>query len=500
MEWAERMTAETERLLSEIRRLEAIGPRLTGSDAYFELIDHIASELKKIGLDVQRDRQAFTRWNVPHERNRLGLRVEEKEVEISSPFPYSGTTGPEGINAELQFVRGFFRNWWKARGKIAVVEVHNVSVPFNLAFKPWDKTVAHGPLKHPIFSSILFGPWLGWARKAGVLAVICVWRGLSAENARNQYLPFWQPRHDLPAVWVAGEAGEDVIAAALKGKRAHLLLNATITPDCAMETVWAVSPGTVKDETVLMVTHSDGTNVVEENGHIALIELARDAASRPHARTFVYVFAARHLRLKGLEKKEQATTFWLKAHPELWAGGEGKARAVAGLVIEHLGARRIGKAVEDRAVSHAATGHIQPEFIYATTPQLHDRALKEWSGKKPINDRIFAPRPRVHVGEGEPLYQRNIPAISLATGPQYLLVQGAERLPAEGASGLVDIDLMEDQINFFLRLQAYLDTAPRASIGEVRQPSLRERVVEYVRMLWRFVVIILRVTVNARCD
>jgi len=59
---------------------------------------------------------------------------------------------------------------------------------------------------------------------------------------------------------------------------------------------------------------------------------------------------------------------------------------------------------------------------------------------------------------------------------------------------------MEDQITFFRRLQAYLDTAPRESIGEVRQPSLLEKVVEYVRMLWRFVVVILRVTVNARVD
>src|SRR5215471_2081105 len=103
MEWAERMTADTERLLSEIRRLEAIGPRLTGSEAHFELIDHIASELKKIGLDVQRERQPFTQWNVPHERSRLRLCIEDAEVEISSAFPYSGTTGPEGINAELQF-------------------------------------------------------------------------------------------------------------------------------------------------------------------------------------------------------------------------------------------------------------------------------------------------------------------------------------------------------------------------------------------------------------
>src|SRR5262249_26370601 len=227
----------------------------------------------------------------------------------------------------LRFVRGFLRNWRRARNAIAVVEVHAASVPFRLVYNPWDKLAQHGRITHPITSTVLFGPWLDRARRKGVKAVICVWCGISAEDAKNQYLPFWQPYHDLPAIWVAGEDGDRVMAAARAGRTAHLTLDATITPNATMEALWAVSPGIENGETILVVTHSDGTNVVEENGHIALLELARDVMAQPPQRTIVFVFTAGHLRIPAVTGHGQATSRWLIDHPDWWAGGPGHRRA-----------------------------------------------------------------------------------------------------------------------------------------------------------------------------
>lgn len=39
-----------------------------------------------------------------------------------------------------------------------------------------------------------------------------------------------------------------------------------------------------------------------------------------------------------MSKHGQATSTWLEAHPEMWKGEAGQARAVAGIAIEHLGA------------------------------------------------------------------------------------------------------------------------------------------------------------------
>ncbi|XGU19673.1 hypothetical protein ACETU7_34130 [Rhodococcus sp. 3Y1] len=86
---------------------------------------------------------------------------------------------------------------------------------------------------------------------------------------------------------MAGDEGRKVVAAARSGQRATLVLDATLHPDTRTDTVWAVSPGTSPEETILLITHSDGTNGVEENGHLGMLALARHAVAQPHRRSYV---------------------------------------------------------------------------------------------------------------------------------------------------------------------------------------------------------------------
>jgi hypothetical protein len=226
-----------------------------------------------------------------------------------------------------------------------------------------------------------------------------------------------------------------------------------------------------------------------------MIELARDAASRPHNRTFVYVFAGRHLRIPMLSKKEEVTSAWLASHPELWAGFKGHARAVAGLVIEHLGAQEFREIGDGTSASYTPTKRADREVVYATTPQLHDIALQHLRkdayepSSEPRSAPILAPRPFIYLGEGEPLYRSRIPAITLATGPQYLLVEGAERLVTGGAKSRVDHHLMQSQMDGFRQLQSYLDVAPAATIGIIKPTSLWE----YGGMIVRLIVFVVKV-------
>jgi hypothetical protein len=466
------MTLESQTLSEQIQFLETLGSRLTGSPAHNALIEDVAARLAGLGLAVQRDRHQFTRWNVPDDQEHLRLTIQGADVGISSAYPYSGTTGPAGVAAKLHLLSGLCRTCWSAaRGAIAVFEVPHIAVPRDLLVEDWDKSRKNPPASHPVFSDGVFGPDLDKARQASVKGFVLVWRGLAVGNASRQYVPFTEPYHDLPAVWVAGEAGERVLAAARAGQEARLVLNAEITPNTGTDTVWALSEGENRDESLLIVTHSDGTNVVEENGHIALLELARAAVSRPHRRTMVFVYTTGHLRIPAISQHGQATSAWLDAHPDLWMGGKGQAKAVGGIVIEHLGA--VEYAQDSRTGSYGPTGKPEPETLYATTPELRDVVLREWRGddREPIHP--VKPGPLIHFGEGEPLFQRNIPAVALVTGPQYLV--------AEITGKLVDVDMMRRQIDSCLRLLWRFDDL--AAFGTVVQPTLLQKAVAGIRVL-----------------
>ncbi|MDD1522428.1 hypothetical protein ABH973_000828 [Bradyrhizobium ottawaense] len=69
-----------------------------------------------------------------------------------------------------------------------------------------------------------------------------------------------------------------------RARRATLVVDAVIERDSTMRTIWgAVEGNNAAHETVLVVSHSDGTNIVEESGHIGLVELARRSTVGTHS-------------------------------------------------------------------------------------------------------------------------------------------------------------------------------------------------------------------------
>ncbi|EUA61518.1 hypothetical protein I542_1657 [Mycobacteroides abscessus 1948] len=73
-----------------------------------------------------------------------------------------------------------------------------------------------------------------------------------------------------------------MLAAASEGEQASVVLDYQLAPNTTTRTIWTVIEGTSRpDETVLVVTHTDGVNVIEENGHIAAVAMARAAALNP---------------------------------------------------------------------------------------------------------------------------------------------------------------------------------------------------------------------------
>ncbi|SDC10734.1 hypothetical protein [Actinokineospora iranica] len=446
-------------VIAELDLLTKLGPRLTGSPEHERLVDHVAGQFADLGVEVHEDVLGFTRWDLPTAPEDLRLTVAGRPVEISSAFPYSGTTGAAGVQGQLRRLRGPLPRWSSAREGIAVVEVRNRELSFGAVVGSWDPDNPWGRLANPLIPATLAGLGLKRARSAGVRGVVFAWRGISAANARGQYVPFTLPYLDMPAVFVAGDAADAVLAAADRGERAELVLNAAVTPNATMRTVWAAVEGTRRpEETVLVVTHSDGTNVAEENGHIGLVDLARDVVARPPERTVVFVLAAGHLRIPAVTSGHgQAMSRWLDDHPEWWAGGPGQRRAVAGLGVEHLGAVEYRDDPDTGA--YGPTGNADPEVLYASTPELRMLVDLEWRGALPGPTRVSAPNPVIQFGEGQPLYLKRIPNIALVTAPQYLL--------SLEPGDYVDVDLLQRQVDSFRRLLRRIDTLPASSMGAI---------------------------------
>ncbi|SDI97052.1 hypothetical protein SAMN05192558_104255 [Actinokineospora alba] len=446
---------EHDEAVAELELLAELGPRFPGSASHDRLVDHVAAHWADLGLTVREDVLRFDRWDLPSTPGGLTLTVGGRPVEISSVFPYSGTTGAEGVRGPLGLLERS-----TAPDGVAVVELRNRPVPFDALVRSWGQGAPWGTVTHPVLAATLSAErGLAKAKRAGARAVVFAWRGISAANARGQQVPFTLPYQDIPAVLVAGEAADTVLARAERGDPAELVLDAALTPDSAMRTVWTVVEGAERpDETVLVITHSDGTNVVEENGHLALVELARDVVARRPERSVVFVFTAGHLRIPAvIDGHGQATTRWLDDHRDWWAGGDGQRRAVAGLVAEHLGA--VEYADDPATGGYGPTGRAEPELLYATTRELKAVASVEWRGAESGPPLVCAPTPVIQFGEGQPLTLARIPNISLVTAPQYLL--------SDHPGDYVDVPLLLRQVDSFRRLLRRLDTLPADKVGTV---------------------------------
>lgn len=458
----------------QIRRLNDLGPRPSGSDAHRALIEDVATELAELGYEVERDTHSFERWDAA--RSDIALRVDQESVPLSSAWPYSGETGPDGVTAPLVLVDAVRKNWREATGKIAVIDVHNLEVPTNLIVETWSGSLPFETIANPVIGSEFAGSDLTKAREAGVLGVVATWRDLPDGAANAQYLPFTRDYQGIPAVWASESQRDHLRAAARRGDTATLVLNASRTPNASMDTLWAVSPGVgaLADEAVLVVTHSDGGNAVEENRHIALLALARDAASTPHDRTIVFVYTAGHLRIPAVTDHGQATTAWLSAHPELWSPDAGGLTAVAGLAIEHLGAKHFR--IDAATGRYGPDGTLEPELLYATTRELADLTSSTWSGAVINSSTPVKPGALIHLGEGEPLFEHGIPAVALVTGPLYLL--------AELEDDLVDLDTLTRQVDSFRRLLKHLaGSADKATFGTVQRSGKVKKALATLRVL-----------------
>ena len=286
---------------------------------------------------------------------------------------------------------------------------------------------------------------LSKAADAGVKAIVYAWDEISSGNAFGQYVPFHNPYMGCPAVYVAREAARSVMEGAKMGANATLTLAGELV-ERSTRTIWTMVEGE-KNETVIINTHTDGVNVVEENGHIALLAKARSLATSPPKRTTVLVFVTGHIHTAAFSNTSRVTSRWLADHPDI-AGN-----AVFGCCVEHMGAMNW---TEDLSRDlYYPTGKQEDEYLFAATQELAVLVQKMWIGAVPNVTRVINPMVGVtQPGEGQPFLAAGIPEISLVTSPSWLLKEWQEDFDERQ---LMDVGAMKRQINSFMRIWEIVD-------------------------------------------
>ena len=499
-------------------QLVGFGTRYTGSSGHAAYVDWLAGQLSAVpGFQMRTDRLTFSRWlarefaltvSVPASVGRSG------PVPVTYYYPYSGQTPPGGVTGRLvdlgfyPAASGFTEAFWApARGGIALVRTAPPVFPLDLAQTPTGGYVpgqisAVAAIEYAAYAAALTNPaWQGIfepvplldAKNAGVLGVVVAWTGLPDDEAANLYNPFttsYPAASGLPApgdpgcpaVWVGDSAGTELAGLAAGGQAtATLVLTADITAGAATETLWGWLEGSGDTgEHIIINTHTDGPNAVEENGGLGLLALARHLAALPSRNRDMYFalvtghfqlpqFSRTIVNLAHPEVGQGAVSTWMLDHPHIYQA------AVLGVTAEHLGATmwtddpETGQYVPAGGSEWSTTYTVPRDVISPVNAEkdAYLAAVRAVNASGWPDYPVATVRPGAfpaYVGEGSSLYAAGLGTVSLCPSPTYLLQAGDARQPQLLDLDKLDQRLMYGQILALARTIGTLDALPASAL------------------------------------
>ncbi len=453
-----------EAMLEGMHKMNSFGTRLTGSKGHRDFINWLKAEIGEMGIPVYSDPFWFRRWEEKNSSIEIIDGDEKINIPVSSAYPYSGETSPEGITEELVYVDGI-KAIPDTTGKIAVFNIANINfLPSEIAFDkrtsyPED-VVLEKKYEGPVITSFVQCFYGILSKLTKAKAVILVWKGLHDDMIEGQYLSFIMGYQNIPMLWVNETNGKKIIEAAKAHKKAKFVLEAEIEEHAYTESFYCIINGKNKKENVIVNTHTDGTNCVEENGPIALLELMKNMKDMEPERTHIFVFTTGHFRLPHFEDIRtgsfQSASRWLAMHRELWDGKGEHFRCVANLTLEHMGC----KEWRDIDGEYKYTGRPEVELVYTGNKFVDKLYIDTVKERKTVRTMTLRGHNALHFGEGQNFFTMGVPEISLVPAPYYLCVvsDGHEM-------DKFDIDLMTEQTETFAKLIEKIEKISAKELG-----------------------------------
>jgi hypothetical protein len=176
--------------------------------------------------------------------------------------------------------------------------------------------------------------------RAGALGALIV-LGLSYDAIAGLYTFPVPPLHQLPTLYLDGGAGAAAVEAARDGESATLRLLGQ-TEESETYQLFAYLPGrhygTDRDEQILLITHTDGPSISQDNGALGILGMVQyfsrlSQSERP--RTLLVFLDCRHY-MPGMEGAF-ASQDYAAQDPEVYQ------KVCAAMGLEHLGQKEVAE-------------------------------------------------------------------------------------------------------------------------------------------------------------
>ena len=388
------------------------GPTMSGSSSWRNYLDLVEKELRTAGVvDLFHNPWTYTRWyttEFPDDSN-WSLHVDNKKIRVASYGCNSGRTPDSGIAGEMVVYKPGMPAE-ALRGKIAIVfkergaggsrgtdDYEYLSNPETFA-NPLLPRAEEAPLSP--FPIMGLGEAEQALTKAGALGALLV-LPLSYDALSGVYT-FGVPKlHDLPTLYLDRDTGAQMAEAANVHKHATLRLISN-TEDVETYQLFGYLPGkdygTPNDKQVLLITHTDGPSISQENGPLGILSMVKYFSNIPKSgrpRTLMIFLDCRHY-MPGAERAFAAQDY-AASHPDIYK------KVIAAMGIEHLGQIQVE---EGAGQPYHRTKLMELSSVWITNNQhLVDIAIKAVKDNNLKRVQVQCPgRKGIHGGEQGPWY------------------------------------------------------------------------------------------------
>lgn len=401
----------------DYQQMVDFGPRLPGNANHLRFVDWWADQFVAAGLQLGPcEAYTYRRWEPKRWSLEIAGPAGRRAVPDVAYFVRSQPTGAKGVTGPLVYA-GDLRPDGPAKlpdfalGSVLVFDAHlprmalsSIVHPHFIHLRGEDRAdVLDAPYHRLWTMPALQMDDLAARGAAGVAIILDASSAMIAGNFSPHASPY---KARVPALFVGQDQGEALRAAAKAGASAHLTLDADWV-EGEVPQVTAILPGE-SDEVMIVDTHTDGQNFIEENGCMAALQLARHFAGLPRGQRLrrTVVFAGWPGHMSGDMPEAPG---WALAHPDLMK------RAAAAFTIEHLGA---SEWADVPGKGYAATGHNEYMNWPATAGPLNDLIVAGITRHDLL-------RHAVEQGPGyttgRVFHNSGIPHVACISGPNYLL-------------------------------------------------------------------------------
>jgi hypothetical protein len=405
------------------------GPTIAGSPSWRSFLELCERELRGCGVvDVFRNPWRYSRWSTTEwpDDSAWSLRIGDNEVRVASYGCNSGSTSENGVTGQLVlYEEGTSAE--ALRGKIAIVVKRPPTGPVPRADAPpnasppsqggnvrtGDYEFLSDPETFPDpqaprteggrlspFGQMGLGDDREMLERAGALGALIV-LGLSYDALAGLYTFPVPPLHQLPTLYLDRGAGAAVVEAARGGESVTLRLLGQ-TEESETYQLFAYLPGrhygTERDEQILLITHTDGPSISQDNGALgilAMVQYFSRLAQSERPRSLLVFLDCRHY-MPGMERAF-ASQDYAAQNPEVYQ------KVFAAMGIEHLGQKQVA---ESQGEPYHFTSVPELSTVWVTRNQrLVDWAIRAVQENRLRRVQVQCPgRPGIHGGEQGPWY------------------------------------------------------------------------------------------------